>query len=119
MAHDLLSKKPANKRGDAVVGLLKVLADENRLKILSCLAKKAMCVCQLTECLGIPQNLMSHHLKVLRDAGLINAKRRSRWIYYSMKAMGINELLGQIENLCDCATVDSKSSCLIQGQSRT
>lgn len=91
--------------------MLKVLADENRLKILSCLTKGEMCVCQLTGGVGIPQNLMSHHLKVLKDAGLIDDERRGRWIYYSVKARGLGELLGCVENLCDCATANPKSRC--------
>ena len=111
MVKNAAAREETKERGREVAGLLKVLADENRLKILSCLTKGEMCVCQLTECLGIPQNLMSHHLKVLKDAGLIDDERRGRWIYYSVKAVGLGELLGSIENLCDCATVDPKSRC--------
>lgn len=94
-----------------IVSLLKVLADENRLKIIACLSSGEKCVCQLTEAIDIPQNLMSHHLRVLKDIGLVSDERRGRWVYYSLLKNEISELLGRIENLCDCATDDIEGQC--------
>lgn len=111
MVKNLGSGEEITARGREIAALLKTLADENRLVILSCLSKGEMCVCQLTECIGIPQNLVSHHLKVLKDAGLVDDERRGRWIFYKIKAAVLEDLLGQVGNLCDCAATDHKNGC--------
>jgi len=82
--------------------LLKVLADEKRLKIISCLASGEKCVCQLMEAVAIPQNLMSHHLKVLKLQGLVEDERRGRWVYYKLKDKRLNELLRLAGAFCQC-----------------
>lgn len=69
----------------AVLG--KILSDPNRLHILDILMQGDSCNCELNERLGLPPNLLSHHLRVLREAGMINSRRDavdSRWIYYSV-----------------------------------
>jgi len=71
---------------DGVAALLKVLADPNRLRILDVLMQGDSCNCELNDKLGLPPNLLSHHLRVLRKAGLINSRRDAldgRWIYYA------------------------------------
>lgn len=85
-----------------ITKLLKILADENRLKIIACLASGEKCVCQLTDSIDIPQNLMSHHLKVLKDNGLVADERRGRWVYYSLKDKRLNSFLGQAGGFCQC-----------------
>jgi ArsR family transcriptional regulator len=64
--------------------LLGVVADPNRLTILSVLSGGTRCVCDLQRSVPIAANLLSYHLKVLRDAGLITAARRGRWIDYTL-----------------------------------
>ncbi len=69
-----------------VAALLKTLADTNRLRILDMLMQGDSCNCELNDKLGLPANLLSHHLRVLRQAGLINSRRDTidgRWIYYA------------------------------------
>jgi ArsR family transcriptional regulator len=64
---------------------LKVLADPARLRLLSLIQAQPdgeACVCHLTEPLGLSQPTVSHHLKVLRDAGLVERERRGSWAYY-------------------------------------
>ena len=95
-----------------LVAILKVLADENRLKILACLSGGEMCVCQLTEAIDIAQNLMSHHLKVLKDAGLIKDERRGRWVYYSSSTTDFGDLLARIGSLCNCSNAEKEDRCL-------
>lgn len=85
-----------------VKGLLKVLADENRLKIISCLASGEKCVCQLMEAVAIPQNLMSHHLKVLKMQGLVQDERRGRLVYYKLKDKQLIKLLDLANTVCHC-----------------
>jgi ArsR family transcriptional regulator len=67
--------------------LLKALADPNRLRIMDALMQGASCNCELNGLLGLPPNLLSHHLRILRQANLITSRRDtvdSRWIYYSV-----------------------------------
>ncbi len=66
---------------------LKVLAEPKRLLILHLLMEGVQCNCELGEALDMPANLISHHLRTLREAGLIMAERDlldARWIYYSV-----------------------------------
>jgi len=74
---------PAMKRTlDPDVRLLSALADPVRLDILRQLAGSAeVCACDFTEC-GVSQPTVSHHLKVLRDAGVVTSERRGSWIFY-------------------------------------
>ena len=61
-----------------------VLADPTRLRLFSLIATagEACAACDLAEPLGVSQPTVSHHLKVLRDAGLVDSERRGRWVYY-------------------------------------
>lgn len=85
-----------------ITKLLKILADENRLNIIACLASGEKCVCQLTEAIDISQNLMSHHLKVLKANGIVAGEARGRWVYYSLRDKRLNDFLGQAEKFCRC-----------------
>lgn len=63
------------------------LADPARLRVLSILADAAtgeVCVCEFVEPLGKSQPTVSHHLKVLSDAGLVRGERRGKWVWYSL-----------------------------------
>lgn len=61
-----------------------VLADPTRLRLLSLIAAagEACAACDLVEPLGVSQPTVSHHLKVLREAGLVESEKKGRWIYY-------------------------------------
>ena len=65
---------------------LKVLADPVRLRLLALISARAagdaVCVCELAGCFDLSQPTISHHLKVLRAAGLIDCERRGTWVYY-------------------------------------
>ena len=66
--------------------LFKALADAHRLTILATLARAEdeVCVCDFTGGLPLNQPTVSHHLKVLRDAGLVTCERRGTWVYYRL-----------------------------------
>lgn len=63
---------------------LRALADPTRWAVLELLAHGERCVCDLEESLDAAQSRLSYHLGVLRDAGLVDARRDGRWIYYSL-----------------------------------
>lgn len=64
-----------------LVRIFKALGDESRLRILLALNEKTYCVCDLAKCLGIAQPTLSHHLKILRDVGLVIGEKEGQWIY--------------------------------------
>ena len=64
--------------------VLQAVADPIRWAVLSTLAQAPRCVCKLQEQIPIAGNLLSYHLKVLREAGLVTASRRGRWIDYAL-----------------------------------
>jgi ArsR family transcriptional regulator len=67
-------------------GLFKALADPARVAILATLARaeNEVCVCDFTSGLELNQSTVSHHLKILKDAGLVSSVRRGTWGYYSI-----------------------------------
>jgi ArsR family transcriptional regulator, arsenate/arsenite/antimonite-responsive transcriptional repressor len=65
------------------IGFLKIISEENRLKILCLLKGREMCVCDIWEYMELPQNLVSHHLKVLKDFQLVNSRREGTKLIYS------------------------------------
>ncbi|HXY20731.1 MAG TPA: metalloregulator ArsR/SmtB family transcription factor [Gemmatimonadales bacterium] len=73
-------------------GRLRALADPNRLRILDRLRGGEHCVCDLTDVLDTGQSLLSFHLKVLRDAGLVTARREGRWMHYALETETLAEL---------------------------
>lgn len=80
------------------IELLKVVAEENRLRILCILKKEEHCVCQIIDYLDLSQSLVSHHLKSLKDAGLIQDSKRGLWVYYTLTEKGkrISNLISKI-----------------------
>jgi ArsR family transcriptional regulator len=74
--------------------LFKALADPARVSILATLARSEfeVCVCDFTCGLGLNQSTVSHHLKLLKDAGLVSSVRRGTWSYYSLEADALHRL---------------------------
>jgi ArsR family transcriptional regulator, arsenate/arsenite/antimonite-responsive transcriptional repressor len=66
--------------------LLRAAADPYRLKILAILARAEgeVCVCDFTDALPLNQPTVSHHLRLLREAGLVDCERRGTWVYYRL-----------------------------------
>ncbi|WP_218974372.1 metalloregulator ArsR/SmtB family transcription factor [Streptomyces sp. NP160] len=84
---------------DAVVlaRTLKAVADPARLRLLSLVASHdggEACVCDLTEPLGLSQPTVSHHLKVLVEAGLLTRDKRGVWAYYALVPGALDSLAG-------------------------
>ena len=82
---------PADPAADSVA-LLTAVADPIRWAVLQRLAESQSCVCNLQEHIPIAANLLSYHLKVLRDAGLVTTARRGRWIDYSLAEDALDRL---------------------------
>ncbi|MCG3778890.1 MAG: Arsenical resistance operon repressor [Nitrospira sp.] len=82
----------SGKNRSKTAELCHALADETRLDILDQLKDGERCVCELTDALQAGQSRLSFHLKVLKDAGLIQDRPEGRWIYYAINADAVEEL---------------------------
>jgi ArsR family transcriptional regulator len=77
--------------------LFKALADRHRLQILNCLVRadgEPVCVCEFQPLLGVKQPTVSHHLKQLVDAGLLDREKRGTFAYYSLKPGALERIGG-------------------------
>lgn len=83
----LLQEPIAPDEARQLATAFKVLGEPARLRILSLIAAgsaEEMCVCEMVEPLGLSQPTVSHHLKVLHDAGLLTRQKRGTWVFYSV-----------------------------------
>ena len=82
--------------------VFKALADPNRLRLLSIVKgdpSGESCVCDLTEPLDLGQPTVSHHLKILVDAGLLHREKRGTWAYYSLVPGALEQTAGLLATL--------------------
>ncbi len=83
----------------ALAQILKAIADPTRLRLLSLIAAHdggQACVCELTEPVGLTQPTVSHHLKVLTDAGLLSREKRGVWAYFTVVPDALDALAAAI-----------------------
>ncbi|MGW7349910.1 ArsR/SmtB family transcription factor [Streptomyces sp. NPDC054784] len=83
----LLNAPLDGDRAETLAKVFKALGDPVRLRLLSMIASRAggeVCVCDLTPAFDLSQPTISHHLKLLREAGLIASERRGTWVYYRL-----------------------------------
>jgi ArsR family transcriptional regulator len=92
------------EQAEQVVPLLKALADPVRLRLVSLIAASAggeACVCDLNDAFELTQATISHHLKVLHSAGLLDRDKRGVWVYYALRP----EALSAVASLFDTAAL--------------
>jgi ArsR family transcriptional regulator, arsenate/arsenite/antimonite-responsive transcriptional repressor len=94
-----LTAQPLSQaQADQIAPLLKALADPVRLRLISLVASHPggeACVCDLNDAFDLSQPTISHHLKVLHDAGLLDREKRGVWVYYRIRT----EALGSVAAL--------------------
>lgn len=91
----LTSTPLSAEQADRIAPLLKALADPVRLRLLSLVAAHAdgeACVCDLNVGFDLSQPTISHHLKVLHEAGLLDRSKRGTWVYYSVQREALADL---------------------------
>jgi len=82
-------------QAERIVPLVKALADPVRLRLLSLVASHAdgeACVCDLNDAFDLSQPTISHHLKLLHDAGLLDRDKRGVWVYYRLNTAALGDL---------------------------
>jgi len=97
---------------EKVTDTFKALSDPNRIRILKMLQIRPLCVCEITQLLGLATSTVSKHLSILRNAGFITDEKDGRWVNYSLEESGRNpyaqRLLSQIKEwLLENETVQS------------
>ncbi|OPY25567.1 MAG: DNA-binding transcriptional repressor ArsR [Methanomethylovorans sp. PtaU1.Bin073] len=83
------------------VKIFKALADNNRLRIIKLLKEGELCACELTIALPNSQSTVSHHLSVLKSAGLIKERKDGKWSYFRLSDGAVIELLNQANLLAE------------------
>jgi ArsR family transcriptional regulator len=78
---------------------LKKISEPNRLKILCLLKDGEKCVCDIWQCLKLPQNLVSHHLKVLKDLNLVSSKKVGLKVFYKLNQRVVKKYLKELNKL--------------------
>ena len=89
---------------DELARILKALADASRLRIFNMLMEGVQCNCEIAERLGFTLSLISYHLRVLQEAGLVQSERDTkdtRWIYYSLDRGMLAQLDAGMRHLLD------------------
>ena len=104
--------KTIRQRGRADLdAVFKALASEQRREILrilsevtpnpgkSCCAPDEVCGCKLSERLGLVPSTISHHMAILRAAGLVTARRDGQWVYYTLRREGLDAAVEELRRL--------------------
>jgi ArsR family transcriptional regulator, arsenate/arsenite/antimonite-responsive transcriptional repressor len=91
-----LVREPIDEAAAAgLAQVFKALADPVRLRLVSLIGAHQggeVCVCELTEAFDLTQPTISHHLKVLREAGIIDSERRGTWVYYRLEPAALERM---------------------------
>ena len=102
----VLKSKIALKGGESMLEdnrkaarIFKDFCDENRITILQLLQSGEKCACKLQEALSISQPTLSHHMRILCDAGIVNARREGKWTHYSLNAEGSDAAIAMLREL--------------------
>ena len=90
IAEEIFNSRLAGETPAVVAEIFKALGDEMRLAIVQMLVGKELCVCNILDAFAMSQPAISHHLKILRQAGVVRDRREGKWIYYSLNPATIN-----------------------------
>jgi ArsR family transcriptional regulator len=92
------------EEAEATAELFRALGDAARVRIVNLLATSGepVCVCELTEPLGLAQPTVSHHLRKLLDAGLVEREQRGKWAYFSLERDAVEKLtaVADLKGVC-------------------
>lgn len=106
---DYLCERRIMTREDAA-NICKALSDANRLIIIEMLTGGEKCGCELLEELRVTQPTLSHHMKVLSDCGLVNARKDGKWQHYSIRCERFTEYKEYIASIA-CVNIGKNENC--------
>lgn len=94
----------ANYRISDFTSIAKALGDPNRVRALLAISRQELCVCQIVELLGLAPSTVSKHMTILKQAGLVESRKKGRWVYYRALsdegAEEAREVLDWVVNCC-------------------
>ncbi|MEG0275602.1 MAG: metalloregulator ArsR/SmtB family transcription factor [Coprobacillus sp.] len=96
----------SNYEDDAKV--FKAFCDPNRLQILNILKSGEHCACKLLEILDVSQSTLSHHMKILTDAKIVNVRKDGKWSHYSLSKEGLEYAVIYLQQL---TVIENKECC--------
>ena len=88
--------------------IFKALGDENRIRILKMLCTGEKCACRLLEELNISQPTLSHHMKILCDAGIVSGRKEGKWTHYTICGEGVRTVRILIQGLLASENIPCK-----------
>lgn len=94
-----------------MASVFKVLSDENRIRILKSLHGGEKCACKLLEELNVSQPTLSHHMKILCDAGIVTGRREGKWTHYSICCDGVRNVRGLMKELLSAENIPADCVC--------
>jgi ArsR family transcriptional regulator len=93
---------------DESTGVLALIADPVRYRLLTLLAREQMCTCHLVAELGMKQPVVSHHLRVLREAGLVEGSPCGRYTYYRLCPGALDGATSSLQSLADASRTEPR-----------
>jgi ArsR family transcriptional regulator len=92
--------------------VLRALGEPQRMRIFTLLYAGERCVCDIEAAVRLPQNLVSHHLRTLREAGLLQSRKDGRWMYYCINKERVAAMQPLMSDLFDASRVnDAPANC--------
>ena len=91
--------------------IFKALSDENRIRILKRLHIGEMCACKLLDELNITQPTLSHHMRILCNAGIVQGRKDGKWMHYSISCAAVNNVRTLMQELLTSETLPSDCEC--------
>jgi len=91
--------------------ICKALSDSNRLEIVQMLSEGEKCGCKLLERFEITQPTLSHHMKILVEAGMVNDRKEGKWHYYSLNTQTFSSFKKYIEKLGSKSSIEESCGC--------
>ena len=85
--------------------VFKAFADENRIHILELLGSGEKCACKLLEELNISQPTLSHHMKILCDAGIVSGRKEGKWMHYFICCEGAKDISRMLQELLTASCI--------------
>ena len=92
----ILSEMPGEDQIQKNAYIIKSIGDPTRLKIIYLLEQGELCVCEIMAALGKPQPTVSHHMNILKNAGLLNWRKEGVWTYYKLSNPKISENIKEL-----------------------
>jgi ArsR family transcriptional regulator len=106
--------EPIELASERLADLFKALADPRRLSIFDALMDGVQCNCEIAERLGVSLSLVSYHLRILTEAGLVSSEpdpEDARWLYYAVNQEALEQLRHKVGHLLDVRRIQPRQPC--------